>query len=79
MRYDLTNNQITPFITDIGEVLNIDADRNEGLLFFTDWREDKIYRTNYMTHSESILIKNATGKLWTIVIIDTSYMLCIFI
>ena len=62
MRNDLTNNQTTPFITDIGKVLTVDADRNEGLVFFTTWQADKIYRMNYMTHGEVIVIKNAAGK-----------------
>ena len=74
MRYDLTNNQTTPFITDIRAVYYVDVDRNEGLVFFVT-SQDKIYKTNYMTHSELILIKNATGKLWTKVIIDNDISL----
>ena len=74
MRYDLTNNLTTPFITDTGEVFNVDADKNEGLVFFVTWH-DKIYRTNYMTHGEVIVIKNATGKLWPIIIVDISSIL----
>ena len=63
MRYDLTNNLSSPITTDIKEVVDIDADRNDGLVFFTTWQTDKIYRMNYVAPGEVVVIKNATGKL----------------
>ena len=70
MRYDLTNNQTTPFTTDFARVDAIDTDQNEGLVFFTTVQGGKIYRMNYMTHDQVIVIKYAPGELWIIIMID---------
>ena len=70
MRYDLNNNISSPITTDIKNVVDIDADRNDGLVFFTTLPDLQIYRTNYMAHGEIIVIKNAKGKLWPIIIVN---------
>ena len=66
----MTNNLTTPFPTDIADVEDVDADQNEGLVFFTIWKGDKIYRMNYVTHDQIIVIKYATGELWKIITIN---------
>ena len=62
MRYDLANNQSTPFYNDIGEGRFIAADQNEGLVFFNDYSSDTLYRMNYMGDQEAIAIRNEEGK-----------------
>ena len=63
MRYDLTNNQSTPFYNDIGAGREIDADQNEGLVFFNDYFSDTLCKMNYRKHREPIAILNKAGEI----------------